>query len=239
MTVGIYKIININNSKVYIGSSKNIEKRWKEHTYRLKYNAHHSSKLQRSYNRTENKSIFKFEIIEETSEEQLKEREQYYIDLYDSFNNGYNCCAEADNPSYTLSNLKKKSKKKLLDLYHDEFMTLYGQYQDSLDIGWVFTERLSEKHYQYGIYKTVIEIIKWFIDNYDPDKYKCRFSFNGNRQYFILVGDLDGNEFACYKRYKGKMYNSQRDTEMYQKYIEDKYDSVKHYVVNVPNYKFK
>ena len=28
MTIGIYKIYNTNNDKLYIGSSKNIEKRW-------------------------------------------------------------------------------------------------------------------------------------------------------------------------------------------------------------------
>lgn len=33
---GIYKIVNINNEKVYIGSSKDIEKRFKEHIYQLK-----------------------------------------------------------------------------------------------------------------------------------------------------------------------------------------------------------
>ena len=41
-----------------------ILKRWKEHLYKLKYGVHHSVKLQRSYDRIEDKSVFKFEVIE-------------------------------------------------------------------------------------------------------------------------------------------------------------------------------
>lgn len=135
MIIGIYKIENIKNGKIYVGSSKDIEKRWKEHIHKLKYGVHHSVKLQRSYDRIEDKSVFKFEVIEETTEDMLKEREQYYIDLYDSFNTGYNCCAEVDNPKYNLTNVKKANKAKQLNIFYDKFMTLYGQYQDSFEFG--------------------------------------------------------------------------------------------------------
>jgi len=73
MTIGIYKITNIKNNKIYIGSSKNTEIRFKEHLYLLENNSHHSTKLQNSYNKTKNKLVFKFEIIEETTEDILKE----------------------------------------------------------------------------------------------------------------------------------------------------------------------
>lgn len=33
MTVGIYKITNNINNKCYIGQSRNIEKRWRDHKY--------------------------------------------------------------------------------------------------------------------------------------------------------------------------------------------------------------
>ena len=36
--IGIYKIENIINNKVYIGSSNNIERRWKEHKRLLNNN---------------------------------------------------------------------------------------------------------------------------------------------------------------------------------------------------------
>ena len=45
---GIYKIINLVNDKIYIGSAVNFVKRWNEHKRKLHLNIHHSSKLQNS-----------------------------------------------------------------------------------------------------------------------------------------------------------------------------------------------
>ena len=50
MTCGIYKIENKENGKVYIGSSKNIEKRWEAHEVGLKNKRHHNAKLQHAWN---------------------------------------------------------------------------------------------------------------------------------------------------------------------------------------------
>ena len=90
MKSGIYKIVNLVNDKVYVGSAVNAENRWYKHKSRLRLNKHHSIKLQNSWNKY-GFNNFKFEIIEECNQEKLIEREQYYIDSYDSYNNGYNC----------------------------------------------------------------------------------------------------------------------------------------------------
>lgn len=101
MKQGIYKITNINNGKVYIGRSSNIEERWKEHKEALVSGKHHSYKLQECYNSLENKDDLKFEIIEEVKYENERiVKEQYYIDKYDAYHNGYNCSEFADNPKY-------------------------------------------------------------------------------------------------------------------------------------------
>jgi len=76
---GIYKIRNTQNQKVYIGSSSNIKTRWRQHRYQLKKGEHHSTYLQRSWNKHGQES-FAFEIIEQCSKEVLKNREQHYID---------------------------------------------------------------------------------------------------------------------------------------------------------------
>lgn len=77
--IGIYKITNILNNKIYIGSSNNIEERLINHKSMLRNNSHTSIHLQRAYNKS-NIDNFKFEILEECDLGLLNEREQYYLD---------------------------------------------------------------------------------------------------------------------------------------------------------------
>lgn len=82
MKIGIYRIINILNGKMYIGSSKNLNERKINHFSELKNNKHHSIHLQRAYNKLKDKNNFKFEILEECNSEELMEKENYYLNLY-------------------------------------------------------------------------------------------------------------------------------------------------------------
>lgn len=61
--IGIYKIKNLKNNKIYIGSSNNIEKRINEHFRNLKNNKHPNKHLQLSYNKY-GKENFTYEILE-------------------------------------------------------------------------------------------------------------------------------------------------------------------------------
>lgn len=99
---GIYKITNLKNEKIYIGSSSNIERRFIEHKSDLINNRHHSYKMQNDFNINSNINDFSFEIIEEIngSKQELFRKEQFYIDKYDAFNIGYNCCEYSVNPKY-------------------------------------------------------------------------------------------------------------------------------------------
>jgi group I intron endonuclease len=91
MGCGIYKIENLVDGKIYIGSSLNLENREYKHFWMLNRNNHDNQHLQNSYNKFGVKS-FKFSIIEECCEIFLIERENYYINQYRSFNQefGYN-----------------------------------------------------------------------------------------------------------------------------------------------------
>lgn len=93
MKSGVYIIKNLVNGKVYIGSSIDIYNRWKTHKYGLKNNKHINQHLQNSWNKY-GENNFDFSILEETSKLKttLIEKEQKYIDLYESFERqkGYN-----------------------------------------------------------------------------------------------------------------------------------------------------
>jgi group I intron endonuclease len=79
--IGIYKILNTKNNKVYIGQTKDYDKRIREHIRYLKNNTHQNKYLQRTYNKY-GVDIFEFSLIEECSEKELTIREQYWIDFY-------------------------------------------------------------------------------------------------------------------------------------------------------------
>lgn len=93
---GIYKIYNVECGKSYIGSAKNIKKRWLEHKNALKYGIHHSIKLQRAWDKYGEKA-FSFEILEIVeSDADLISTEQKWIDVYRCASEiGYNICPKA------------------------------------------------------------------------------------------------------------------------------------------------
>jgi len=104
----IYTITNLLNNKKYIGSSSNIEKRKQKHLCLLKNNKHHSLSLQQSWNKNKPENYI-FEIIEVLSEDQnMYEVEQYYLDLYKTYNKkyGYNMSKNAIAPFGTNPQIK-------------------------------------------------------------------------------------------------------------------------------------
>lgn len=91
MGCGIYKIENIINNKIYIGSSIEFSVRLMKHKYMLRSNTHYNEYLQNSYNKY-GENAFSFELIEECDEINLINRENHYIKKYQSndLNYGYN-----------------------------------------------------------------------------------------------------------------------------------------------------
>lgn len=89
---GIYKITNKINSKCYIGQSTNLWKRIRDgHISKLRLNNHDNKHFQNSWNKYGEEN-FIFEIIEECALNELQQREQHWINYYNSANidNGYN-----------------------------------------------------------------------------------------------------------------------------------------------------
>ena len=87
---GIYKITNQKTKECYIGQAVDLAARWKDHAkYGLHIDTPAGNKL---YKAMQEYGIWNFswEILEEVAPAQLNEKEDYYIQLYDSINFGYN-----------------------------------------------------------------------------------------------------------------------------------------------------
>lgn len=91
MSCGIYKITNLITLNSYIGQSKNIEERMRMHKYTSQNPNYvdYDSPLHRALRKYKDKD-FSYEIVELCEESKLNEREQYWIQHYDSFYHGYN-----------------------------------------------------------------------------------------------------------------------------------------------------
>lgn len=89
-TSGIYRIFCVDSEKSYVGSAVNIEARWRLHRHDLRQKKHHSTHLQRAWDKYGEKA-FSFEIIEEVTElESLVQREQFHLDRFNAHHAGYN-----------------------------------------------------------------------------------------------------------------------------------------------------
>ena len=129
---GVYVIRNIENGKMYIGSTSNsFKKRWENHRRKLRKNKHHSTHLQSSYNKY-GKDSFEFQIIEITSPEKARERESYYISLYNTLNPkyGYNIAIVNEDGTTSVSDSTKAKLSAITKKMWEE-----GKFDNSSKIG--------------------------------------------------------------------------------------------------------
>ena len=91
--IGIYKVVNKSNGKIYIGQSINIANRWYKHRNNP-FNPESKQYNSKFYRAIRKYGIdnFEFSVLEECAREALDERECYWIDYYKSYDseNGYN-----------------------------------------------------------------------------------------------------------------------------------------------------
>jgi group I intron endonuclease len=109
MKSGVYKILNKETDKIYVGSSatkKGIPARWNHHKYQLRNNKHHSVYLQRAWNKYGEES-FELQVIEYCKPEDCLAIEQFWLE---TLNPDYNISFTAGN-NYGYKHSKESRKK--------------------------------------------------------------------------------------------------------------------------------
>lgn len=96
--IGIYKIENNINGKIYIGKSIDIMNRWEEHIKQGMDALQYDDKFHFELN--EHPEHFTFSIIEICKESELSDKEDFYIKKYNSIKNGYNKISASNQVSY-------------------------------------------------------------------------------------------------------------------------------------------
>lgn len=90
-TQGVYRIRNTLSGRAYVGSSSDIEQRWRRHRKDLRAGGHHHAPyLQRAWAK-HGSAAFAFEVVEECAAAVLIKREQAWIDSLQAYGpRGYN-----------------------------------------------------------------------------------------------------------------------------------------------------
>lgn len=173
----IYKITNKINDKVYIGKTiKTIEKRYSEHLYDSKNKDTYLHRAMRKHG----KENFYIETIEEVSNEELNDRERYWISFYKSnySKNGYNCTSGGD------GNVQ-------VDIYTiNKMIELWDSGLSITDI----SEKISFKS------MTVRFYLEKYCKTFSTEEQKRRGTIGNSEKHSlkILQFDLDGNYITSY-----------------------------------------
>lgn len=165
--IGIYKITKISNGKSYIGQSNDIERRFKEHQTKGELSRIPVDVAIKKYGI----NAFTYEILEQCQLEQLNERETYWIQYYDTVNNGYNCSIGGNNQSIGENNGKSKLTEqdviKIRTAYanHKKQKEIYEEYKDIISFSYfqnlwqghswkhIMPEVFTEENKNYYIYQ--------------------------------------------------------------------------------------
>ena len=109
---GIYCIENTINNKKYIGQSVDVDSRWSKHQGSLNKGDHDNDYLQKSWNKY-GKENFIFYILEYCKKDELDEKENYYIDLYNTLDGdcGYNLKSGGQATNHLSEEIRNKISK--------------------------------------------------------------------------------------------------------------------------------
>lgn len=164
--IGIYKIENLINHKCYVGQSVHIERRWKEHCQPS------TKSVISSAIKKYGKENFSFQVLEECLEQDLDEKEIFYIEKFNCIvPNGYNIKDYVDNAETTFAFYDKETFFSIIKDIKDDCLSL---------------QAISEK---YDICRrTVYRINQGEVHRLPDEKYPLRCSKEIERHYCIDCG---------------------------------------------------
>ncbi len=233
MTIGIYKITNIVNGKVYIGKSQNIEKRFNTHISDLNHNRGHNSHFQNAWNKYAQDN-FKFEIIhtlDTYDEKEISNLEIYYISKYDATNPKYGYNFRCGGQGGKLSErqkmiIKEQSKFKNASLSEEDVrlikLMLYCL-MDRKEIAKMFNVKLctiksiAEVKTYYYVCEELNDKIKGLKQKLiDERNEKILESFDSGKRIIDIINETGYSESIVskcvhkYRKIENKYYNDDR-----------------------------
>lgn len=136
--IGIYKITNNINKHSYIGQSIHIEERFKEHKNPYNWKREKNKPLYIAFQKygLEN---FSFDIIEECQPNQLDIKEQYWIEYYNTYQNGYNVTTGGETNYGQNHPGHKLTKKDVIDI-----RTRYANLERKKDVYLLYNQRIGQ-----------------------------------------------------------------------------------------------
>lgn len=141
MAIGIYKITNKVNGKIYIGQSRNITNRWEVHKTKARLSPGSQGAATYLANAMRKHGIdnFYYEVIEKCKIKELDEKERYWIEHFNSCNHeiGYNQTSGGTHkpPQSRLNQEQVNEIYELLtrrDITLKQIGALYGVSEDSI-----------------------------------------------------------------------------------------------------------
>lgn len=204
---GIYKITNKLNNKIYIGQASNLEERINEH----KQKRFIPIDMWINMLGVEN---FNFEIIEECSDDEIDEKEQYYIQQYNSTNEnfGYNKQISGFNNSIGEGNRRAKLT-----------------YEDIIEIRKAYANHQSQKEtYKYYQNKVTLNQFQAVWQGRSWSNIMPEVFTEENKQYYICGQNketalLTKREVLRYRKY----YVNHTAKDTYNKMVSEKGEVLK------------
>lgn len=238
---GIYKIITLHNNKYYIGSSIDIEKRWRDHLSKMRMQKHANIYLQNVYNKY-GESDFAFVVLLEmpdASNAEIRQKEQEFLDriFQEDKDNIYNLARDANGGNST--SFSEKSLKDISQKNRDCSDEDLKQIQDWLEKG------ISKKEIAKKMGKAPSVLSEW-IKKYLP-KYSVTYLKRQRIKTFLEMKEqgflnkeiaeflgVSNNTISTYnknpkKEYEMKPSNNFNEEQIMQikKYKEEGYGNVK------------